>query len=58
VFNETELREKTIGNLSFETKEKKDRLESQFLGFRKLKDVLIVVSLVLLFLIIWCVAFK
>ena len=53
MMNEQQVREQTIGNLQFENKEQKDRLNAQFLGFRTLKEVLIVGSLVLIFILAW-----
>jgi hypothetical protein len=54
MLKEADIRKETIGNLSFENKEEKDRFEQQVLGFRKLRDVLIPTSLILLFVLIWC----
>ena len=46
--SEASIREKTIGNLSFENIESKRFLEKQALGFRKVRDVLVPVILLLI----------
>lgn len=48
--SEASIRQKTIGSLTFENIEKKNFLENQALGFRKVRDVLVPVILILLVL--------